>query len=244
MSPSTNGRSLPYWSWCCPPPDVSQSDCCTLVSLRCTTLPFLGLGWCQSGITSCKLWCTVSLKSHVQPKTKVFFCLEAFIISLTFLLIFCLSHCPIFIFAAFVASALIQYCRQPSTGSQCQTMQKRQGNGVQGKQAVSPHESSWLETIGPRPTWVDTQHLVVSEHSGTASGQKALHLSPGRRVQCDNYSLMTPQLLHKRQPWCCRRVVGYCCCCHKTRNQVYQLERHPHSVLRPQSEAAAWNRKS
>lgn len=58
------------------------------------------------------------------------------------------------------ARALIQYCRQASTGSRRQTMQKRQGNGVQGKQAVGPHESSRLETTRLRPTWVDTQAVV------------------------------------------------------------------------------------
>lgn len=58
------------------------------------------------------------------------------------------------------ARALIQYCRRASTGRQWQTMQKRQGNQVQGKQAVDPHESSRLETTRRWLTLVDTKAVV------------------------------------------------------------------------------------
>lgn len=79
-------------------------------------------------------------------------------------------------------------------------MQKRQGNGIQGKQAVRPHKSSWLETkpgadLGGHvaPRW--PKHRV-RQHS------KQTHYctAPGRCMQCDNYSRMNLKPLSKLQP--------------------------------------------
>lgn len=75
-------------------------------------------------------------------------------------------------------------------------MQKRQGNGVQGKQAVRPHKSSWLETEpGPgqgghvAPRW--PKHGAASRHN-TALLRWATACTPdlGKHI-CDNYSVMS-----------------------------------------------------
>lgn len=84
-------------------------------------------------------------------------------------------------------------------------MQKHQGNGIQGKHAVRPHKSSWLETkpgadLGGHvaPRW--PKHRV-RQHS-----RQTLYCT--RRMQCDNYSRMNLEPLFQLQhPYSCPELV-------------------------------------
>lgn len=111
------------------------------------------------------------------------------------------SH-PFFPFTPFVAAELIQKSCRPSTGSQHQTMQKHQGNGVQSKQAVKPHKTSWLETKpGPDQggqTLTSLTHTQSTEAQQAVVGSLYQSKTKSDKLNCGNYSMM--KLKSQRRP--------------------------------------------
>ncbi len=109
-------------------------------------------------------------------------------------------------------------------------MQKRQGNGVQGKQAVRPHKSSWLETK-PGPSWGGHVAPRWPKHRVQQHSKQTQHCAASGQCTSPAYStvIITVWWSSSLSPGFNLKSislpgVGHSCHCHKPQSQVYQLQ--------------------